>query len=363
MILKKINSDKGQAGLEIIVVISTITLIFLLLYIFLISPVDERARQKISGFEAEAICDKVSSAVNLAAYSGDGFFINFSIPELLNAKTPYNVTIYSDEAVVTWRPFDSTRACHFSAAQILYELEPPRVVKFAYLLKEPCLYDVLQQFEPDVYCNRKFSNDCPEIDVFCASLTTEEREASYYEFLQNVSQYDFLFIEDPHFDDVDLEAVENNTRDVGTYIFISEHIGIEARPIFGNVTYVKRGKNSEDEEITIIKEDYLLGFEIDDTFIPAEYPYVSGSNGFDTIGTYPDSKVGVAGWDYENGKVYYFSDFDAEMIGENYRDKVVDSINKTLIELSKYDRPPFTLNQTYYNVKNEDGNIIFFGWS
>ena len=374
MIFKKTGQAKGQGGLEILIVITAVIAAILLLQIFLITPTTLRAQEKMTIFAAEELCEEIASSINLVSYSGSGFFSNFTIPKMLDAKTPYNATIYADEVLIDWHPLGGSsgkRACHFTAKRIVLKLEPPKEVKFAYLLKERCMYNHMVNLGAEVYCNQKFSGDCPEIEgVPCASMSEAERKVSHLAFIQNMSQYDLLVVEDPHFKDKDFTkghwaALEAQVYENGSYLFVSEHL--ENSPVFGEFGYKKACDEEEGEgDLVIIKEDPLLGFHLDDTFDLHETPVICGEN-LTVLGEYDENyAAGISTLTYGEGAVYYFSDFDAEMIeafGDlSFRDRVVESINKTLQELARYQKPPFVLNNTYYNTENEENDIILTGW-
>lgn len=139
------------------------------------------------------------------------------------------------------------------------------------------------------------------------------------ELLENISSYDFILLEDSHFDNTELDFVEDWVAN-GGWLFISEHMKNSPLDILG-VTYFKRGKNENEDvdNMTIINTDSYLDLELGSWLYPEEVPYIEDSFipigdeldavNYVTMGEYEDGTDGIARWEYGNGTVYYFSDF------------------------------------------------------
>jgi hypothetical protein len=361
-----LKRKKAQASIEILAIVTIIFVVFLMLHIFVITPTMEETRDRNLIFAAETACEKIANAINTMSYSGDGSYTNFTLPTLLDSKEPYIATIFRNYVRVAWE--EGSRTCHTTTRQVLRVLPTiqPEQVAFAYLLKENCMYDELQNFNVTIFCNKNYENSCPAMSDPCVNKTGAERLAEHNDFMQKIYNFTLIFADEPHFSESEMDTIEAHTY-YGGYSFLSEHLidAVNSSSIFDDtITYNYRDENIGSDEISIDTSDSLLDFTTADDFTPDEYPYLNGT--FDAIGLFSDSKVGVARWEYGDGKVYYFSDFDSSLSptdGAEFREKIANSVNNTLQYLSTLVRTPFTLSENYYTVYNDDEKIYIIGWS
>ncbi len=164
------------------------------------------------------------------------------------------------------------------------------------------------------------------------------------QFIGNITNYEVLVMEDPHFSDIEIDVVEEYVLEGGKLI-ITEHITDTSGTYFG-VNFVHRSMNAGNELATVISADSNMPFSIGETYTPREYPYIDAAH-IDKIATYPDGKVAMATFGYGSGKVYYLSDSDNPDYLGDFEEEIKTATTNFLLE----ERPEnyVELNQIQYN--------------
>tara|TARA_Y100000310_G_scaffold255534_2_gene263036 strand:- start:1143 stop:2240 length:1098 start_codon:yes stop_codon:yes gene_type:complete len=177
--------------------------------------------------------------------------------------------------------------------------------------------------------------------------------SSANDMFNNISTYDFVLMENPKFSTSQASKMEDYVSSKG-FVFISESM---LNPNTGNVLgvdYNKRNCKKAFENVSIIHDDLFLTLKVGDYLIPEDCPYISGS--VTTIGQFKDGTISIAKWDYGNGSVYYFSDFDVEFVGD-LQGSIKDAFEASILSCDK--SSAITVNATYDSLVKTERFLIF----
>ncbi len=180
-----------------------------------------------------------------------------------------------------------------------------------------------------------------EADMFIATIMREEFDSNIYykdgsevgglvpdgdidNFLDNLSNFDFVIIEDPHFkrsqpsnqdySDYSLVEIKSKIEDYvssGHIIYMSEHIEFDdVEPVL-DVDFGGKGENPA----TIVVEDPYLNFTLGDELHFKQKLSMQNTpttTNFVVIANYSDGDVAISRWEFGDGWVYFFPDFDID---------------------------------------------------
>lgn len=171
------------------------------------------------------------------------------------------------------------------------------------------------------------------------------------DMLDNISAYDFVLMENPQLNTPQEKQLENYVSS-GGFIFVSQGIlNGNSGPVLG-VQYTKR--TSCGQNTTIVYEDLSLTLKKGDKIAPGQCPYISGS--VTTIAEFPDGKASIAKWNYGNGTVYYFSDFDVDFVGD-LQGSIKDAFEASILICGKASGIRF--KGTYNNIVKTERSLLF----
>ncbi len=169
-------------------------------------------------------------------------------------------------------------------------------------------------FKNAAYFNQAENDMEDEMDALEQKLgiTIYRDWSSAANMLNNISAYNIVLMENPRFGSTQAAQLENYVSSKG-FIFISQGMLTASSGQILGVSYDKGQANCNDNT-TVIYDDLFLTLKKGDKIAPEDCPYISGS--VTEIAEFPDGKTSIAKWDYGNGSVYYFSDFDVDFVGD-----------------------------------------------
>lgn len=178
-------------------------------------------------------------------------------------------------------------------------------------------------------------------------------------FFDNLNKYKTVLVEDPNFATTD---INNNiapfVQNGGNFLVSEKIIGGG-----GNALGISYEVKSSADTITVTAYDSNLRLNIGDTYNLKSSHSVSenGALNYLTIAEYSNGKDGIAKWNYGNGLIYYFADFEVTS-GNNFQTETKNAVNKimrkdctiktpenskNLIKISRvstYNNKPVTMN-------------------
>lgn len=187
-----------------------------------------------------------------------------------------------------------------------------------------------------------------------------ENWASADAMLNNISEYDFVLMENPKFSSAQVADLEEYASSGGSKanpvkLFLSNEIRNNDGSILG-VDYEKRtgGGQCSSQIATVINEDLFFSLHIGDTIDPVDCHYVTGE--ITTIAQFPDGKASIAKWQFGNGTIYYFSDFDVSYVG-NLQDNVKEGLESSIVGCGASGNITFEID--YDDVVKTERHVIF----
>ena len=170
--------------------------------------------------------------------------------------------------------------------------------------------------------------------------------------LNNISAYDIVLMENPRFSSSQAVQLESYVSSKG-FIFISQGmLTANSGQILG-VSYNKGQPNCNDNA-TVIYDDLFLTLKKGDKIAPDDCPYISGD--VTEIAEFPDGKTSIAKWDYGNGSVYYFSDFDVDFVG-NLQGSIKDAFEASISVCGK--SSGVSIGAAYDNLVKTERSLLF----
>lgn len=353
-------TKRGQASIESLITVSIIIMISLFTYLFLVNPSAESAADLRLSLKADGICRTIADAVNLAERSGNGFHTTFSVPILVEGTRLINSTVEKTFVQVSFRSLHSNSSvfCPIQAGRVRLELNPPRNTSMAYLVREGCLYNYLQNFSPLVYCSASYQDVGCQTSDPCQSMTDQQRNVSYNNFLIGLKNgsFDFVIEEDPHLTGFGLNYSQDYVYSGGT-LYSSEHWGTTGN-LFG-VNFQSGGGQT----MTIISvSDVIPGMHVGNVVELGSTPYRITTQNLNVtiIGVDEADDTIFARVSYGSGWLYWFPDYDAITTNGSidFDSSVTNGINRTYIDLGLYSDTPFQLNNTTYEVFNSNSTVF-----
>jgi uncharacterized protein (UPF0333 family) len=95
----KSKHNKSQANVEFLMILS-ILLIFLLIFISIITKKNDNFDLKNEQLEAKTIVEEIANNINNIYLAGDGSYKEIYLSEKINGISDYNITIFSEARLV-----------------------------------------------------------------------------------------------------------------------------------------------------------------------------------------------------------------------------------------------------------------------
>ncbi|MEK6876402.1 MAG: hypothetical protein AABX63_03255, partial [Nanoarchaeota archaeon] len=170
--------------------------------------------------------------------------------------------------------------------------------------------------------------------------------------LSNISAYDIVLMENPRFSSNQKTQLENYVSSKG-FVFISQGmLTANSGQILG-VQYDKGQPNCK-KNATVVYDDLFLTLKKGDKIAPEDCPYISGS--VTEIAEFPGGETSIAKWDYGNGSIYYFSDFDVTFVGD-LQGSIRDAFEASVLICGKASGISF--KGTYNNLVKTERPLLF----
>jgi len=211
----------------------------------------------------------------------------------------------------------------------------------------------------------------PEEEQYLKSFMQSQFNADIYEeggaqngledLINNINNYGFVVIESPELNTNDFndfkDVAEPYVANGGVLIVGGQLLSAQGKILTG-VTFKKiSGESESDKKATVVREDEFLTFDVRDQPQFTQSYYVENSPGateFIDIARFNesdiefedilDNKIAIARWEYGNGKVLFFSDFDATYFAGDFQENLEASTKKWIgarclpINISNIDR-------------------------
>ena len=169
---------------------------------------------------------------------------------------------------------------------------------------------------------------------------------SFSEFISDINNYNFIVVEHPTWSTSNFnsfETIADPWISAGGLLFVGGQLpSANQHSAFGVEFNKKSGQSQSDRLSTVVNEDELVAFNIEDNIIFRQAYYIEDVsigadlkdiarfNGtwieFDDIKANGD--IALARWPREEGKILFFSDFDATYLSGNFQDIVEKSAQK-----------------------------------
>ena len=174
------------------------------------------------------------------------------------------------------------------------------------------------------------------INPLQAGIYSPELGNNFDDLANNINKYDFIAIEHPLLSastfDNNEEKIENAVANGSLLMLSGEIVSAQGKEMAGVKFYKKSGQSTSDRNSTVVAQDEFLSFNVDENIVFRQAYYVenqSGAKNFTNLVKFNlDNNTAVARWDYGNGSVFYFSDFDVDYFSGNFMDKITQAIKK-----------------------------------
>ena len=158
--------------------------------------------------------------------------------------------------------------------------------------------------------------------------------------IKNLSKYQLIMMEHPLLSGGDISSytpnIENYTSN-GGLLMISGELGAPSTNTMVGADFKKKSGQSVPQRTAVVNNtDFYLSFAIGQSMVFAQYYYVQNSSSsavnFNVIATYNlTGDDSIARWQFGNGTVYFFSDFDVSNFNGDFIG-VVQNAAKGLIQ-------------------------------
>ena len=211
-----------------------------------------------------------------------------------------------------------------------------------------------QTFKNAAYFNQAENDMEDEMDALEQKLgiTIYRDWSSANNMLNNISAYEIVLMENPRFSSSQAAQLESYVSSKG-FIFISQGMLTSNSGQILGVSYDKGQPNCNDNA-TVVYDDLFLTLKKGDKIAPDDCPYISGD--VTEIAEFPDGKTSIAKWDYGNGSVYYFSDFDVDFVGD-LQGSIKDAFEASILVCGK--ARGISFDADYSNLVKTERQLLF----
>lgn len=219
-------------------------------------------------------------------------------------------------------------------------------------------------------------------DSFLKDFMNETFYADIYfgnqidQLVSNLSKYGFVVLEHPLLTGPDYSQYRPNFENYtsnGRFLMISgELAAAQGKDLVGSTFYKKSGQSISDRNSTVVNIDPYLTFDLGESIVFAQAYYIQ--NGSTAIGFNPiakfnaDSTNAVARWQFGNGTVYFFSDFDTAYFSSSIVN-IIQEAAQSLIEgtcnpinLSNIPKQKLVRAERYLNYNSQVVKMVVYLW-
>lgn len=236
-------------------------------------------------------------------------------------------------------------------------------IRSAYYYQDPAdsfLKDFMNiTFDADVYFNDEGS------DIY-----------GLYGFISNLSKYGLIVMEHPDISPSDFDnfksKVENFSSSGGLTMVSGQLTSAQGRNLVGVDFFKKSGQSESDRNSTVNNTDPYLSLSVGQNIVFRQAYYVentSNSFGFKQIATFnADGRNALSRWQYGNGTVYFFSDFDVSYFDGDFVGLVKDAtksfVQGTCTQINTTSINKFKLAKTerYLNYNSKVVKMVVYLW-
>jgi len=197
-----------------------------------------------------------------------------------------------------------------------------------------------------------------------------------YGLMSNISKYGFVVLEHPLMSpssyDQYKSSFENFTSTGGYFMVSGELVTSQSKDLVGATFSKKSGQSISDRNSTVINTDPYLAFNLGDSIVFAQAYYIqnnSNSFNFNPIATFnADGNNAVARWQFGNGTVYFFSDFDVSNFNGNFVNIIQDIAQSlvhgtcTPINLTGIPKQKLVKTERYLNYNSQVIKMVVYVW-
>lgn len=206
--------------------------------------------------------------------------------------------------------------------------------------------------------------------------------------INNINDYGFVVLEAPEFIPPDynsFKAVAEPWIQAGGFFMLSgELVTAQKRDLAGALFEKDAGLSSSQEHATVVNEDEFLNFELaaglifDQGFTVENASITPPTVNFKDIARFNesellfseilDNKIAIARWDYDGGRVFFFSDFDTNYLAGNFQEILEGSTKKWIgaicspINISNIKRDRLVKNERLLIYNNNTIKMVLYLW-
>ena len=201
-----------------------------------------------------------------------------------------------------------------------------------------------------------------------------------YGLISNLSKYGFVVMEHPlispsNFDNYQ-DKLENFTSNWGYLMISGELVGSKNGDLVGATFIKKQGQSSAQRTAIVNNTDQYLSLTIGQSMTFNQYYYVENNTAspsptadFTVIAIYNQTDDNaIARWQYGNGTVYFFSDFDVSNFNGNFVN-IVEDVAKSLIQgtckpinITSIPKQKLVKTERYLNYNSQVVKMVVYVW-
>lgn len=171
------------------------------------------------------------------------------------------------------------------------------------------------------------------IEKFDADVYNPDSENDFDALTANLTNYGLVVIEHPLLPASSFnnkkEDFEDYVSDGGLLMLSGQITSSQGGNMLGVEYYKKSGQSESDRNATINQTDEYLTFQVGENIVFSQAYYTvntSSSQNFKALVRFnEDNNIAISRWNYDNGSVYYFSDFDATYFSGDFAQSVQDA--------------------------------------
>ena len=212
-----------------------------------------------------------------------------------------------------------------------------------------------------------FMNDTFKADIYNDDISS---------LSSNLSKYDFLVMEHPLLSASELnnnKASLENYSSRGGFLMISGELATPSTNTMAGSDFKKKSGQSESQRIAVINNtDPALSFNLGDSMTFTQYYHVqnnSEAKNFVEIATFNQTDDNaIAKWQFGNGTIYFFSDFDVSNFNGNFVEVVENAAQSategtcTSVNMTGISAKDIVKTERYLTYNSKIIKMIVYVW-
>ena len=217
-----------------------------------------------------------------------------------------------------------------------------------------------------------FMNSTFNADIYFGDNSKNQNDID--SLINNITKYKLIIIENAGLSTSKFNSLKSAIEPVilnGSLVLIGAEIATsQGKTLAGTDFYKESGQSTSDRNSTINGTDEYLSFFLGENIVFSRAYYVhnsSGSQNFKRIATFnKDGENALSRWEYGNGTVYFFSDFNTSYIGD-YLGKIKDATKELAgsnctINLGKINPKELVKNERYLEYNSRIVKMVVYLW-